>query len=75
MSEPINIVLDRDDPKLLGRGEELLLDPTWWAKLSGLKQPALIHITQNPNGTFASVALELASRNAVADFEYKLSEV
>lgn len=74
MRKPTNIDLDRNDPKLIGRSEELMLDPKWWAALSGLK-PALIRITQNTNGTFASVAFELASKDAVADFEYKLSKV
>lgn len=69
----MKVELDRDDKRLIGRRQEQLLDMNWWMGLSHQQREA-ITITQNANGSFASVAIDLPSNNAIAEFEYQLSK-
>jgi hypothetical protein len=68
----MKIVIERSEPHLLGRRQELLLDISWWAAVAH-RTPSSIMIVQTPNGAFDSVAIEFESDDAVADFRYKLS--
>jgi len=66
--------LTRDDPRLFGRPQGLLLDVRWWCALSSLPTAA-ISVTATIDGVFESVDLQFPSDDSLADFEYKLSNL
>jgi hypothetical protein len=70
----MELVIDSNDPEVMGRSKDRLIDITWWSKVAK-QPPESIIVTQNTDGTFYSVSIQFPSQKAISEFKYALSKL